>query len=264
MSSLTATFDDANGRVTLAVASVPSGTVTVHLERSADQVTYVDVRGAQAVAAASAASFRDYEYGAAVANFYRARYFKVDGTSAGAANTATVTPAQTGTWLKNPTRPFLNRLVTITDFDDLTRSSRSGVFDVIGRTLPVARTDLMSGRSTSITMRVDSPHDADDLEEVIAVGEVLFVQPPADADPPTLYAVPTGLSRKRVANTSSARLLVMPLTECAMPDLSVAAVQSTWQTVTNTYATWADLIAAKAAWNDVLQIVGTPADVITS
>lgn len=176
----------------------------------------------------------------------------------------TVTPAQTGIWLKNPLRPFLNRRVEIVDFTDLTRSSRSGLFDVIGRTLPIGVTDLMSGRSTTITLRTLTAADADDLEDRVAVGEVMLLQPPYQAAPPTLYGLPTGLTRSRVAQTSAIRRFVLPLTEVAAPDPGLAAVQSTWQTVINTYSTWADLVAAKAAWTDVLQLVGTAADVITS
>lgn len=456
--SLTATFDDTAGKVTLVTASAPSTADVVHLERSTDQVTWTDVRGGQAVAlSGGGATFTDYEYAAGVQNFYRASYvdtsvpaftsgtalaataagasvtrayasgvagvgkvnfvvancskstatvtlttaagwtvldtigtstviayttaatpgtptFTATGTASGdvlvcfgfawsnvaappkvtnkqrnvaattinfptitapapagfgflavvqnavatslspvptqfgtatgyvygvyplgatlaastvpvaggssaissvfeafmaqapfvSRDTGTVTPAQTSVWLKSPTRPFLNRRVTVIDFDDLTRASRSGVFDVIGRTLQVAVTDLMSGRSTSIVLRTTTSEEADDLDLMIAVGEVLFLQAVGGSALPTLYAVPGGVTRTRVAQTSAVRRFTLPLTEVAVPDLTLAAVQSTWQTVINTYASWADLIAAKATWSDVLQIVGTAADVITS
>lgn len=182
-----------------------------------------------------------------------------------AQDTATVTPNQAAVWLKNPLRPFLNRAVTVVDIDDITRATRSALFDVIGRTLPVARTDLMSGRSTTLTLRVTSRVDADDLDGMLAVGEVLLVQAPAPGSPvPTMYALPGGVTRQRVAQTSAVRRFPLAVTECAMPDLTLAAVQSTWVTVTNTYATWADLVAAKATWADVLLLVGTAADVVTS
>jgi hypothetical protein len=149
--------------------------------------------------------------------------------------------------------------------DDITRTSRSGVFDVIGRTLAVAVTDLQSGRSTTLTMRVTNATDADDFDGMVAVGEVLLVQPPEPGSPvPTMYAVPGGVTRQRVANTSAVRRFPLGLTEVATPDLTLAAVQSTWVTVTNTYATWADLVAAKSSWTAVLQLVGTAGDVITS
>jgi hypothetical protein len=178
--------------------------------------------------------------------------------------TTSVTPNQTAAWLKNPLRPFLNRVVQVVGFDDITRQSRSGVFDVIGRTLPVAVTDLMSGRSTTITIRTTTAEEADDLDGLIAVGEVLLLHPVGGSALPTMYAVPGNTARSRVAQTSAVRRFSLPLAEVAVPDLTLAAVQSTWQTVVNTYATWADLVAAKATWNDVLQIVGSASDVITS
>lgn len=260
--TLTPTFDDTTGKVTLTVASAPSGTTSAYFQRSTDQVTWTDVRGGQAVTVASgSATFLDYEYAANVVNYYRAQFNNVGHTI----QTGTVTPDHTGAWLKNPLRPFLNRRVSVVGVDDITRDSRSGVFAVIGRTLPVVRTDLMSGRSTTVYLRVTNSTAANDLDDMIAVGEVLFIQPEFGAVTPTMYAVtPSGMARQRVANTSAVRRFPLPLTECAMPDLSLAAVQSTWQTVVNTYATWADLIAAKATWADVLQIVGSAADVITS
>lgn len=262
---LTAVYDDPAGRVALAVTTAPTGAVTVHFQRSGDRVTWSDVRGGQAVTvAAGAASLFDYEYAAGVTNYYRASYFDVAGNPIGPSTITSVVPVQTVVWLKNPLRPFLNRTVTVIGIGDQTRASRSGLFDIIGRTLPVAVTDLMSGRSTTLTIRATNPVEAADVDDLVAVGEVLFVQPPLGSAVPTMYALPGGSTVQRVANTSSARYLPLALTECAMPDPSLAAVQSTWQTVVNTYATWADLIAAKATWNDVLQLVGSTADVITS
>lgn len=255
---LTVSYDDAAARVLLTVVGAADSTVA-HFQRSTDQVTWTDVRGGQAVTVGrGGAQLYDYEYSAGVLNYYRV-VFDGDATV-----TTSVTPDQTGVWLKNPLRPFLNRPVTVIDFADVTRESRSGLFDVIGRTLAIARTDLMSGRSTTVTMRVTDQSDADDLDGLIAVGEVLLLQPPGGSAVPTMYAVPFGYARARVAQTSAVRRFPLPLTECVMPDLSLAAVQSTWQTVVNTYATWADLIAAKATWNDVLQLVGSAEDVITS
>lgn len=79
-----------------------------------------------------------------------------------------------------------------------------------------------------------------------------------------MYALPTGMTRSQVAATSAHRLFPTPLTEVAQPSLTLAAVQSTWQTVVNTYATWQDLLNAKPTWNDVLNIVGSAADIITT
>lgn len=258
VAGFTVTYDDVAGRVVLSVTGA-AGATTAHFQRSTDLVTWTDVRGGQASPVASGlAHLFDYEYAAGVTNNYRVIF------DAGSTVRATVTPVQTQVWLKNPVRPFLNRVVSIVDFGDITRNSRSGVFDVIGRTNQVAVTDLMSGRSTTVTIRTTTAGEANAVDEMLAVGEVLFLQPVYQSALPTMYAVPGSIDRSRVAQSSAVRRFALPLTEVAIPDLTLAAVQSTWQTVINTYATWADLIAAKATWYDVLQIVGTAADVVTS
>lgn len=261
---VSAAFSDAAGRVAVSVGGVPAGATAVHFERSINSITWSDVRGGQAVVVVgSLASIYDYEYADGVTNYYRATFLNSLGGIM-SRSVGSVTPAQTGVWLKNPVRPYLNTKVTVVDFAAVTRKSRSGVFDIIGRTNAVAVTDLMSGRGTSITLRTTSHATADTLDLMIAVGEVLFLQPPYQAAPPTMYAVPGDASRGRVAMGSAVRVFDLPLTEVAQPDLTLAAVQSTWQTVINTYATWNDLIAAKATWADVLNLVGSAADVITS
>lgn len=180
-------------------------------------------------------------------------------------DTATVTPNQTGVWIKNPTRPYLNRNVTVINVDDVTRDARTGVFDIIARTLPVAVTDLQGPRKTTITLRTKTFNEIEDLEACLLTGEVVFIQPPYGQHvTPRMYAVLGQTTRQRIAATSAVRRLVLPVTEVAAPDQSLAPVLSTWQTVVSTYATWADLVAAKETWADVLLLVGSPADVITS
>lgn len=178
--------------------------------------------------------------------------------------TATVTPAQTSVWLKNPLKPYLNRAVTVQGVDDVSRAARTGVFDILSRTLPVAVTDLQGPRATTIYVRSDSSVSKD-LHGCLATGDVIFIHPPAvQRVVPTMYAVLGDTSTNRPAETGTIRVLTLPVTEVAQPSLVLAAVLSNWQTVVNTYATWAALAAAKATWADVLLLVGSPTDVITT
>jgi len=166
-------------------------------------------------------------------------------------------------WVKFPTRPYLNRQVVTIDVDDVTKKSRSGTFDVIGRTMPIAVTDLFSGRNTTVTVRAVDRPTTDDLESCLAAGDVIFLHAPKGAVMPTGYFATGDIVRSRPANTGAVRYIKIPITEVAQPSPVLAAVLSTWQTVINTYATWQALINAKATWNDVLQLVGSPSDVIT-
>lgn len=258
--SLTATYDDPTGKVTLVVAGAPGGTTFAHLQRSPDQVTWTDVRGGQAVAVSSGGTtFLDYEYSAGMINYYRATY-----TPSGSVDTTSLTVAQTAIWLKNPLRPFLNRVVKLVGpLDTVSRNSRSGVFDIIARTDPVAVTDLMSGLVTSYTLDTRTRDEVVDLDLMLAVGEVLLFQPPGASNLETIYALPGSPSRSIFTENSPRRFTTLPLAEVALPDLTLAAVQSTYQTVLNTYATYQALLDAKATYQDVLLLVGTANDVIT-
>jgi hypothetical protein len=178
--------------------------------------------------------------------------------------TVTVTPAQTSVWLKNPLKPYLNRAVSVQGVDDVVRAARTGVFDILSRSLPVAVTDLQGGRVTAIHVRSDSSV-SDDLEGCLATGDVILIHPPAvQRVVPRMYAVLGQTGRNRPADTGTARILTLPVTEVAQPSMTLAASLSNWNTVINTYATWAALAAAKATWNDVLLLVGSPTDVVTS
>jgi hypothetical protein len=178
--------------------------------------------------------------------------------------TATVTPAQTSVWIKNPLRPYLNRAVTVRGVDDVTRAARTGVFDILSRTLPVAVTDLQGPRVSALHLRTTSAA-IQDLANSLATGDVIFVHPPAIQNVvPRMYAVLGQIGVNRPAESGTGRVLTLPVTEVAQPSLVLAASLSNWNTVVSTYATWTALAAAKATWNDVLLLVGSPTDVITT
>lgn len=179
-------------------------------------------------------------------------------------DTGTVTPSLGSTvWIKFPTRPYLNVQVVTVAVDDITHKSRSGTFDIIGRTMPIAVTDLFSGRDTTLTVRALDRTSTDAIENSVMVGDVVFVHAPKGAVTPTGYFATGDTVRSRPAQSGTVRYLKIPITETAAPSPVLAAVQSTWQTVISDYATWSAVIAAKATWNDVLQLVGSASDVIT-
>lgn len=186
--------------------------------------------------------------------------------SSQAQETGSVLVDQTGTWLKWPLLPFLNRSVQLVGpLDDVGPESRSGLFDIIGRNARVAVTDLMSGLDTSYTVETATKADAVDLMTALQTGQVVFFQPPTqDSNLETLYALPGAPKRSIFTENSAKRHTTIPLFECAPPDLTLAATQATLQTILNTFATFTDLLAAEATLGDLLLLVGTPEDVIVS
>lgn len=176
---------------------------------------------------------------------------------------STVTPTLAGVWLKSIARPFLNRTVTVTDWSEVSRRSRNGVFDVVGRSVPVAVTDLRSGREYELTVMESTPAAADELDTVLASGDPVLVHVPPDClVPRSMYAVVGDVAVSRASARGLRRYFRLPLTEVAPPGPDVVGATVTCQTVLNAYATCADVLAAHPTCLDLLELIGDPTDVI--
>lgn len=177
--------------------------------------------------------------------------------------TASVTPNLTSAWIKNLFRPFLNRAVDVIDYTTVDQPARNSLFDVIGRSYPVAVTDVRGSRRVTLRVKVDTLADAEDLRLCLAAGDPVFVQVPADCPVPgSMYAVIGDLSISRTSARGVKRYFELPLTEVAAPAADVAGSTITWQGVINAYATWQDVIDAEATWADLMEGIGSPSDVI--
>ena len=180
--------------------------------------------------------------------------------------TNSITPALTGVWIKSLRRPFLNREVQVLDYGDISRPSRGVAFDVIGRTYPVGVFEVMGSRRWTMTLWTDTLSDADDLDTVLAAGDIWFVHVPVGCAVPGGYVIIDGdVNRRRPGNAkrqTQRRFFDLPLIEVATPDDDVAGTTGTWTTVLANYATWGDLIADKATWADVLELIGSASEVI--
>lgn len=253
--SLTATFDPLVSRVRLAGTSL-TGAATALFERSPNGVRWTTVRGGSAVAVtANAASLDDYEFVPGAVNHYRV-------TAGANVFTTTIAPSQSGVWLKSITRPFLNRAVTVVEHSDITRPARNGVFEVIGRSYPVAVTDVRSSRRWSMTVKCATVTDADALELVFSSGDPLFVQTDGEHDIPGGYVVVGDVSRSRYGHLSERRYFELPMTEVAPPGPEVYGVTVTWETLIAEFGTWTNLLAEFGTWADVLEHVSDPSVVI--
>lgn len=185
--------------------------------------------------------------------------------------TASVTPVQLTPWLKFPLRPFLNLPITLCNWGDEERPARGQIFDVLGRRLPIAVTEVRGSRHFPIIIKaVDS--DAEDLLALsLSFGDTIFLQTPG----PTLVC---GLNRRSypeqgyfyVDDMTSGRpidgvatwVVTLPLIEVAPPDPSVGGANSTWQGIINAFATWQDVINFFPTWTDVLNYISNPIDEI--
>jgi hypothetical protein len=174
-----------------------------------------------------------------------------------------ITPALETVWLKSISRPFLNQPVNLSHVGPVTRPGRNGIFDVIGRSLPVAVSDVRSSRRYDLTVWTETDQDAENLDLLLASGDTLFLHAPAGSKLRSgVYSAVGDTQEQAISGDDPTRVFTLPLVEVAAPAADVVGATSTWQSILNDYATWADVIAAFPTWADVLEYVGVPEDVI--
>lgn len=193
--SVTATADDANARISLSATKVAatSGPPAVaasdfiEFQRSTDNgTTWEDIRtvvgdGRVAPGATTATAY-DYEVGNGVSAIYRARAVKNfatevdDAVSDYSSSTAAVSWDSTDWWLKNPLLPSQNTKVYIDSLSEETQGARQGVFQAIGATNTVVVSDTRQAKSGSVTFRVDTDAEKTDLDALVQEGTPLLLQ----------------------------------------------------------------------------------------
>lgn len=176
--------------------------------------------------------------------------------------TANTTPVLDTIWIKSIVRPFLNRRVTVTGWSDIARGDRGAQFDVVGRTLPIAVTDVGGTATFTLELYAATHDDAQTLDYILASGDVLFLHTPAGCELPSAYLRVAGSSARRPHVRASSRVFSLPVIEVAAPGPDVVGATSTWQTVLNSYPTWAAVLAANATWADLLARIAPPSEVI--
>lgn len=267
---LTYVGDVSRVRIDQAVAAtvggspVPAGATRV-VERSTDLIHWTTVRGGdEAPVSATAPRLDDCEFTSNVQNHYRIRVY-VSGLLFHTFNDA-ITVVLDEVWLKSPARPFLNRVVHVMGFGDISKPDRGSVHDIIGRSLPVALTDVRGSRQLDLQLLAPDREQAETLDLILASGDVLLVHVPDGVNMPGgyYYVRPTKEHRWPTAYSdgSEPRTFTLPLTAVAAPPASIHGALMTWRGLANRYATWADVIEANAQWRDLLELIGDPGDVI--
>lgn len=180
---------------------------------------------------------------------------------------ASITPTIDGVWLKDVSKPFLNRkLGCIPNQSPITRRARNGIFDIVGRSFPVAVTDVRGSREFAVEVITQTTQEREELDLILATGDTFFFQSPPGDPFPTVYAAVNDTSERRPLRRRDCgndwRVFTLPLVEVAAPSPDVVGSLGTWQTVVNTYATWSAVLAAHTTWASLLTLVGSPSEVI--
>lgn len=252
------TYDARRGRNRISAFGLPSSAIRAEVSvRPAGKTTFTPVRGGKIATAGGtfARAVDDYEFAAGVANTYRIRALSSQENVPNvvvAQATATLPAVLDDVWLKFIAQPALNRRVTLTGWGEVARTSRAAFYEVQNRPDPIAVTDVHSSRKVTVTLRTATIDDGDTLDEALKQGLPLFLHTPLTIALPSLYAVAGDYSYTRPAARSTVRLWTLPLTEVSAPPPSVVGAASTWQTILDSYESWADLLAAVRTWQDVV------------
>lgn len=262
--AISATYDGVLSRIRLSATLLGSTATYAVFDRTTNGgVTYTTLRGGSSVPVASQnASLSDYEWSPGVATTYRVRSYNASNVLQQTFTTS-ITQDLTSVWLKVPAAPFLNQPVTVADVGAVTRKSRSGLFPVVGRSLPVMVGDVAASISYDLQLLTADAGAESDLDYLFASGEVVFLQLPSTVtNLPGGYFAVGDVSRQATLRLSPRRLWTVPLTQVAAPGSNVVGSAYTWSSVLADYATWTAEIAANASWSTLLARTGTPSDVI--
>lgn len=263
--ALTATYDPLLSRIRLSATLLgASATRCVFWRTTNAWASYVTLRGGWLVpVTAQNSSIDDYEFVPGVPMTYRVQSYPAGNLTAIATYDVTITQDLDVVWVKVPAAPYLNQPVKVADRSAVKRRSRAGVFDVVGRTLPVAVGDVASSREFTLQLLTETPADEENLDYLFASGEVIFVQKPSTVEHfPGGYFSVGDVERETTLRASMRRIWDVPLTEVAQPGPDVIGPVYTWTSVLADYASWSALMTANATWSDLLQRTGSPSDVI--
>lgn len=169
--------------------------------------------------------------------------------------TGSITPAFTGPWLKSIARPYLNRSVTaLRAFANVERSARGGVFNIVGRSVPVAVTDVRGSRRWTLQVCTQDAAEAHELDLMLVSGDPLFLQVPPNSNLPVpSMHVFVGDTSVRKEAWSNKRTWTLPLVEVAAPGADVVGGTIDWRCVIDTYATWQAVLNDNTSWAALLQ-----------
>jgi hypothetical protein len=251
-------YDPRRGRNRISARGLPTAGVRAIVEsRKENRSAWLQVRGGK-VGLSGGAFVRtvdDYEFAAGQATTYRIRVLSTPENVAEvtiSSVTVTLPATNPGVWLKFIVQPALNQQVQLIDWGEIARPTRITLYDVVGRTDPVAVTDVHGSRRITVTLRTSTNDEAERLDDALSQGRPLFLHVPANVALPSVYAVAGDYAATRPSKTTPVRYWQVALIEVSPPPASAVAPATTWQNILDSYGTWQDVINAFPTWQDVV------------
>lgn len=158
-------------------------------------------------------------------------------------------------WLKHPGRPFLNAAVHITRGPDFARPVEQGVFDVLGRSRPVATSMLRRSERGELALFTGSADERTALLALVQDGVPLLLSTPSGYGVGNVYVSVGDVEERRIsqAGRQPARYWSLPITVVDRPSGGALAAGNSWSDVFGTYPSWSQLLTTEGTWTGVLE-----------
>lgn len=184
-----------------------------------------------------------------------------------------ITPSLNGeTWLKSIKHPNLNRMIPSPDYRPIQRASRAGLYNIKGRSTPIAVYDVYSSRWYTIETVTYTLADARDMDLILAAGGTWFLHVPLENDQECFTDPVSGLPGGYVEIQSATMShdargrpemqWVLPLRVVTPPGPEITGTLLTWGTVERLYGSWTALWASNPTWRDLWNQIGSPDDLV--
>lgn len=187
-------------------------------------------------------------------------------------DTTSVTPVQEGVFLKSITYPLFNRALECVDWQELSRTSRTGFFDIKGRHKILGIADVGSSATFNLTFVSRSKAENRAIVALLTYGGVMLLQPPGDDDSiecPTAYdGIPEGFvmvsdyTQGPTVHTQPIWTWTATFTEVDDSDADgIVPTTITWQLLWDLIGpdgTWEDVWAMWSTWQELWLTPGNP------
>jgi hypothetical protein len=243
-------YDRIRGRIRLTANGMAPNVVRAEIDsRTLGSTKWSPIRGGKVavVGGRFQRSVDDYEFPAGNGVQYRIRAITTaeNIVPVAVAQTVIVTMPDTldEVWVKFIVAPARNTRVQLVGWSEVARKSRSAVFGVRGRPDPIVVSDVHTSRTVSVDLRTETEDEAEALDQALGAGFPCYFQTPSNVPLRSMYATVGDYSWRRVGRRDSThQVFTVPLTEVAPPPLSVVGPGLTFQSLRDTYDTFADLV----------------------
>ena len=210
--------------------------------------TEVELRGSRFNLNAGVGTAYDYEAPFDVPVSYRG----VSNAQTGLSNEVTVA-SNNEDWLRSLSNPSRSMVVSVQDFASKGSAGRVSLYQVHGRRLPVAVTDVMTAYTGTINLYAEGS-DVNELDDLIRDGYPIMLHTPPAHGEDRFYFVVTAATWSRVARLADdpGRTLTLEVAEVDSSRLilGVSPVQYTWAELASTYGDW-DAVQVFDTWRDI-------------